>query len=96
MMTVDVHQLKRMQMLHVQFVLFDLRAAEKFKAGHIRNAFHGLKSQFLEQLKSQVPLKETPVVIYSDAVDDLTEVADAAEKAGFINLVVLEGGFEGY
>jgi len=93
---IDSAKLKRMQLLHVRFLLFDLRGREAFDKGHIENAFHLEKAVFLDHLLKSVSLKETPIVIYDEDGSDVVPLAQEAEKQGYLNIVALEGGYKNF
>lgn len=93
-MEIDFDKLKRMQMLHVAFVLIDLRSPALFNEGHLNNAFNVPSSEFLKKLPSTVPKKDTPIVVYDEDGIAAVDLVIAAEGLGYLNIVNLEGGFK--
>lgn len=93
-MEIDSAKLRRMQMLHVNFILLDLRSSEDYAAGHIKGALNVPYAEFLNEIVRMIPQKDTPVVVYD--ADGLSASAIVAEAAGqgYINMVVLEGGYQ--
>jgi phage shock protein E len=94
-MEIGIDKLKRMQMLHVAFVLIDLRSPAQFNEGHLHNAFNISAAEFLKKLPSTVPKKDTPIVVYDDDGIASGDLVVAAEGLGYLNIVNLEGGFKG-
>jgi phage shock protein E len=92
-MEITADKLKRMQMLHVAFILIDLRSAEMFGEGHITGAFNIPHDQFLKELPNTVPKKDTPLVVYDEDGKGAIDLVIAAENLGYINIVNLEGGY---
>ncbi len=92
-MEIDIAKLKRMQMLHVTFVLIDLRSPAQFSEGHLSNAFNIPHGEFLKKLPTTVPKKDTPIVVYDEDGDKASDLIVAAEALGYLNIVNLEGGF---
>lgn len=92
-MEIDVSKLKRMQTLHVAFLLIDLREEVAFREGHIRGAFNIPKAEFLKRVGREVPKKDTPIVVYSEDGTGVEDILNPAENGGYINIVNLEGGF---
>ncbi len=95
-MDIDALKLKRMQFLHVAFILLDVRDKLKYEEKHIPGALHLAAAEFLEKIGGMVPDKSTPIVIYSSDGRVASELALGAEKIGFVNIVNLEGGFLSY
>jgi rhodanese-related sulfurtransferase len=93
-MRIDLEKLQRMQMLHVGFLLFDLRTPEEFSKGHFKNAFNLPAATFLERLAESVKSKDAAVVIYHGPDVDLTPILEGCEHLGYINIVGLEGGYD--
>ena len=94
-MEIDIAKLKRMQMLHVAFVLIDLRSPALFNEGHIDGAFNIPQNEFLNKLPKIVPKKDTPIVVYDENGILAAEAVEVAEKLGYLNIVNLEGGVKG-
>jgi len=94
---IEVEKLKRMQMLHVNFFLFDVRKRAEYEASHIPGALHIEPTEFLDKLISTIKIKESPIIIY-DSVGDGTalEFARLASDAGYLNIVCLSGGFKSW
>jgi rhodanese-related sulfurtransferase len=95
-MEIDATKLKRMQMLHVRFILLDVRTAEQYSQSHIDGAIHIEAKQFEEKLSQMVPKKDTPIIIYDQDGITSAELVSEAEKRGYINIVNLEGGYQAY
>jgi phage shock protein E len=93
---IEAEKLKRMQAMHVRILLFDLRSPEEFSLGHIKGAFNLPKLNFLEKIENQVPIKDTPIVLYSKNREDCVEIAEKIEELKFINVVVLDCGYDAY
>ena len=93
---IDAEKLRRMQMLHVRFLLFDVRSQEAFQKGHIKSALNLPFAEFIMTIKKQVPVRETPVVIYDEDGTVGGELAQQCEQMGYLNIVVLEGGIKSY
>jgi rhodanese-related sulfurtransferase len=96
MLTIDKEKLKRMVMLHVAFAIVDIRSREEFEKGHIKNAFHFESSVLIDKLNENFKRKETPIVIYDQDGKLASELVRKVEAAGFINAVMLDGGYANY
>lgn len=93
---IDAQKLLRMVMLHVNFILIDIRTRQEFEKGHIRNAFNlGLK-ELTTQAMVKFPSKDVPIVIYDSDGSQSLEVCELLDKQGFLNVVRLTGGYSAY
>jgi phage shock protein E len=93
---IDVSKLVRMQMLHVAFLLFDVRSLEEFNEGHVKGAVHLFAEDFAKEIIGMVPKQDTPIVIYDADGLKAGDLVLEVEKLGFLNIVNLEGGYEAY
>ena len=93
---IDCEKLKRMQSLHVNFLLFDTRESESYSKDHIKGALNIPAKEFLEKFPKMVPGKDMPVVLYDTDGKTITDLVRKTEKFGYLNIVILEGGFETY
>ncbi|MDZ4678759.1 MAG: rhodanese-like domain-containing protein [Oligoflexia bacterium] len=93
---IDVEKLKRMQMLHVNFLIFDVRAKDDYEKAHIPAALHIPKESFLEKLPQMVPKKDTPIVLYDHDGVHSAHLVEEIEKTGYFNIVNLVGGYQAY
>ena len=93
---IDCEKLKRMQSLHVNFLLFDVRDLESYSKGHIKGALNIPTTEFLEKFPKMVPVKDMPVVLYDSDGKTITDLVRKVENIGYLNIVILEGGFETY
>jgi rhodanese-related sulfurtransferase len=94
--TIDVEKLKRLQMLHVRFLIFDVRSHEAYSQGHIQSAFNISASEFKANIEKQVVKKDTPIIVYDQDGSSIAELVIECEQQGYINMVMLEGGFTEY
>src|ERR1022692_1894599 len=93
---IDITKLKRMQLLHVHFLLFDIRDLDSYNKGHIKGALHIEGSCLIEKLSKMVPSKDMPIVLYDVDGKSCINLVREAEKMGYINIVILEGGYQSY
>ncbi|MCC6276760.1 MAG: rhodanese-like domain-containing protein [Oligoflexia bacterium] len=95
-MTIDAQKLKRMTMLHVMFALIDVRSRDDFEKGHIKNAFNFSSELAIEKIRENFKKIDTPIVLYDNGESLSRMVATELEKLGYMNVVVLEGGYAEY
>lgn len=76
--------------------LVDVRTPEEFAKGHIAGAVNNdwLEDGFLDRAKTID--KSKPVLLYCAAGGRSEEAVAAMKKAGYTNVVDLEGGFNGW
>lgn len=76
--------------------LVDVRTPEEFAKGYIAGAVNNdwLEDGFLERAKTLD--KSKPVLLYCAAGGRSEEAVAAMKKAGYTNVVDLEGGFNGW
>lgn len=76
--------------------LVDVRTPEEFAKGYIAGAVNNdwLEEGFLDRAKTLD--KSKPVLLYCAAGGRSEEAVAAMKKAGFTNVVDLEGGFNGW
>lgn len=97
--TIDAEKLKRMLALHVRFLILDLRSEVSFAQGHVPGALN-----FPEKVRRTFSVVgtfgafETPTVLYDEggSAIEAKELALALEKLGYINVVVLEDGYQSF
>lgn len=93
---IDSEKLKRMLMLHVRFLLFDLRSPAEYEAGHIKGAVNIPSQDFIQKASEMVPFKETPIVAYDQDGVKCREIISEFGRLGYLNIVSLEGGYSNY
>ena len=76
--------------------LVDVRTPDEYAKGHIAGAVHNdwLEDGFLD--RAQTLDKSKPVLLYCAAGGRSEEAVAALKKAGYTNVVDLEGGFNGW
>ncbi len=93
---IEIEKLVRMRMLHVHFILLDVRPKSEFDSAHIPSAFNLEAALFSQKIISMVPSKEMPVVIYDNDGKTTASLLQEAANLGFLNVVGLVGGFTAY
>jgi rhodanese-related sulfurtransferase len=93
---IEPDKLRRLQNLHVAFILLDVRTKAEFETAHIKGAFHLEASEFLEKIVKMVPKKDMPIVIYDADGSSTAHLVNEAEKQGFVNIVILQGGYAAF
>lgn len=94
--TVDPEKLLRMLMLHVRFVLIDLREKSEYDSAHIRTAINISEKDLGEKAPSTFPNKDIPIILYDSKGDTALTWAEKLSESGYLNVVYLEGGFEAF
>lgn len=93
-MEIDIEKLKRMQSLHVAFILIDLRSPSLYAEGHLKGSLNIPHAEFLKKLPAVVPKKDTPIVVYDQDGIAAPDLVTRAEGMGYLNVVHLEGGYK--
>ncbi len=93
---IDVEKLKRMQMLHIRFLIFDTRSKDDYEKNHIPAALHISFDGFLDQFTKMVTQKDMPVVLYDEAGLKTAALITELEKTGYYNVVSLKGGYQAF
>ncbi|HEV2687901.1 MAG TPA: rhodanese-like domain-containing protein [Bryobacteraceae bacterium] len=93
---VDVDQLKAMQSSGEKFTLVDVREDNEWTAGHAKGAVHISRGVLEREIESQVPRKDTKLVLYCHSGSRSALAADALMKMGFSNVFSLAGGITAY
>jgi rhodanese-related sulfurtransferase len=74
-------------------VLVDVREDSEWSNGHVKGAVHMSKGTIERDIESEVPDKETTLVLYCGGGFRSALVADNLQKMGYSNPVSLDGGW---
>ncbi|HEV2687081.1 MAG TPA: rhodanese-like domain-containing protein, partial [Bryobacteraceae bacterium] len=93
---VDVDQLKTMQSSGEKFTLVDVREDNEWTAGYAKGAVHISRGVLEREIESQIPRKDSKLVLYCHSGSRSALAADALMKMGYSNVFSLAGGITAY
>lgn len=77
-------------------VLLDIRAADKFKNGHIINAKHTPQDKAEDLLKQLKIAEDKPIIMVCQRGISAALVGERLKKQGFTRIYVLQGGMDAW
>ena len=77
-------------------LLVDTREESEWAAGHAAGAVHLSKGIIERDIETEVPDKETRMVLYCGGGFRSALAADALQKMGYTNVVSLDGGWRAW
>lgn len=93
---VDIEGYRRMQQSGSPFVLVDVREDSEWAAGHAAGAKHLGKGIIERDIESQIPDKNTTLVLYCGGGYRSALAADALRQMGYANAISLDGGWRAW
>jgi rhodanese-related sulfurtransferase len=90
---IDIDGYKRMKSAGDPHLLVDTREDSEFAAGHVKGAAHLSKGIIERDIETQVPDKNTTLVLYCGGGFRSALVADNLQKMGYTNAISLDGGW---
>ncbi len=93
---IDIAGYQRMVSSGQAHLLIDTREESEWAAGHATGAVHLSKGIIERDIESNVPQKETTLVLYCGGGFRSALVADALQKMGYTNAISLDGGWRAY
>jgi rhodanese-related sulfurtransferase len=91
---VDIEQYKKMP--RQGHVLIDVREDREWDAGHAAGALHLGKGVIERDIETQIPEKNTTLVLYCGGGFRSALAADALTKMGYTNAISLDGGWRAW
>ena len=90
---IDIEGYKKMLEAGEAHILVDTREDREWDNGHVADAMHMGKGVIERDIESQVPDKETTLVLYCGGGFRSALVADNLQKMGYQNAISLDGGW---
>ena len=91
---VDIEQYKKMP--RQGHVLIDVREDREWDAGHAAGALHLGKGVIERDIETQIPDKDTTLVLYCGGGFRSALAADTLTKMGYTNAISLDGGWRAW
>lgn len=76
-----------------QAIVFDVRSAEEFQAGHLKNAINVPHTEISEKISTHVKSKDANIVLYCGSGRRAGIAKTALEEIGYTN-ITNAGGYE--
>jgi rhodanese-related sulfurtransferase len=93
---IDIAEYQRLHAAGEAHVLIDTRENDEWGAGHAAGAIHLGKGIIERDIESQVPRKDTKLVLYCGGGYRSALAADALRQMGYSNAISLDGGWRAY
>jgi rhodanese-related sulfurtransferase len=93
---IDIAEYQRLRAAGEAHVLIDTRENDEWDAGHATGAVHLGKGIIERDIETQVPGKETKLVLYCGGGYRSALAADALRRMGYTNAISLDGGWRAY
>ena len=91
--SVPYMSVQELAMPKTQAILLDARERSEFEVSHIKNAIYvGYNDFSLVQVKSKLPNKNHPIVVYCSLGIRSEDIAEQLQKAGYKQVYNLYGG----
>jgi rhodanese-related sulfurtransferase len=90
---IDIQEYKRIAAGGQPHVLVDTREESEWNAGHVKGAIHLSKGVIERDIETQVPDKNTRLILYCGGGFRSALVADNLQKMGYTDAVSLDGGW---
>jgi len=92
----DIEGYKKMLASGEKPLLVDVREDSEWSAGHAKGALHLGKGVIERDVETQVPNKNTTMVLYCGGGFRSALAADALQQMGYKNVISLDGGWRAY
>jgi rhodanese-related sulfurtransferase len=79
-----------------EWIFVDVRSDNEFKQGHIPKAKHVDRGKLEFIAEKQLPDKSAKIVLYCKVGDRSALAACTLKQMGYVNVVGMEGGWEGW
>ena len=89
----DIEQYQNMVSAGEAHLLVDVREDSEWAASHVAGAVHLGKGIIERDIESQVPGKDTTLVLYCGGGFRSALAADALQQMGYTNVISLDGGW---
>ena len=92
----DINGYKELLAAGEKAVLIDVREDNEWTAGHAAGALHLGKGIIERDIESQIPDKDTKLVLYCGGGFRSALAGDALQQMGYTNVISLDGGWRAY
>ena len=92
----DIEGYKKMIASGQKPLLIDVREDNEWTAGHAAGAIHLGKGVIERDVETQIPDKQTSMVLYCGGGFRSALSADALQQMGYTNVISLDGGWRAY
>ncbi len=92
----DINGYKKMLAAGEKAVLIDVREDSEWAAGHAAGSVHLGKGIIERDIESQIPNKDTKLVLYCGGGFRSALAGDALQQMGYTNVISLDGGWRAY
>lgn len=93
---IDIDEYSRLRTAGEPHVLIDTREEHEWSAGHAAGAVHLGKGIIERDIETQVPKKDTKLVLYCGGGYRSALAADTLRQMGYTNAISLDGGWRAY
>ena len=93
---IDIAGYQRLRASGEPHVLIDTRENDEWDSGHAAGAVHLGKGIIERDIESQVPRKDTKLVLYCGGGYRSALAADALRQMGYSDAISLDGGWRAY
>ncbi len=78
------------------FIFIDVREDDEWKAGYAKGAIHLGKGVIERDIETDIPNKDSEIVLYCGGGFRSALAADAIQKMGYTNVASMDGGMKGW
>jgi rhodanese-related sulfurtransferase len=79
-----------------KFHFIDVREDDEFRAGRAKGATHIGKGVIERDIETEIPDKNTEIVLYCGGGFRSALAADMLQKMGYKNVISMDGGYKGW
>jgi rhodanese-related sulfurtransferase len=93
---IDIEEYKGMRDRGEQHLLIDVREDHEFSAAHAAGAKHLSKGIIERDIETEIPAKDTPMVLYCGGGYRSALATASLQKMGYTKVLSLDGGWRAY
>jgi rhodanese-related sulfurtransferase len=93
---IDIEGYKKLRAAGEKHVLVDIREESEWNAGHAADAVHIGKGVIERDIETQIPDKNTKLVLYCGGGFRSALAGDALQAMGYKDVISLDGGWRAY
>jgi rhodanese-related sulfurtransferase len=79
-----------------KFIFIDVREDDEWKAGYAKGAIHIGKGVIERDIETDIPNKNSEIVLYCGGGFRSALAAEALQKMGYTNVASMDGGIKGW